>query len=164
MLKKIALAALGLLLLHSSAMAADFSKAIARGKQVQLIGPAGKTITVRERYMVREARVAPDGMTAAWLLEDLSMADMAGEKEIGTLVVYSKGKRRTLSCGVLIRAWWFHQQGQQIAYDCGGRHFAGVEVLFDTRTLKEIARFSQGDVAYEQRPAWSKSGDAAPQE
>lgn len=160
MLKKIALAALGSLLLHSSAMAADYTKAIARGMQVQLVTTAGRTITVREKYTVQDAVVAPDGMAAAWLLEDLTLDDTPGEKGASTLVIYSKGKRRTLACRQLIRQFWFHQQGQQIAYDCGGRHFAGTEVLFDTGTLKELARFYQGDIAHDQRPAWSQAADA----
>lgn len=49
---------------------------------------------------------------------------------------------------------------EQIAYDCGGMHFAGNEVLFDTRTLKEIAHFHQGDVDLDKRPAWSSDKDA----
>lgn len=161
MMKKFTLAALGTLLLHGSATAADYKAAMVRGKQVQVLTTAGKTITVRERYPVQDVHVAPDGMAVAWLLEDLTMADAPGEKGVSTLVVYSKGKRRTLTCGQLIRQFWFHQQGQQIAYDCGGRHFAGMEVLFDTRTLKELARLYQGDVAHDQRPAWSRSADAA---
>lgn len=161
MLKKIALAALGSLLLQGSAIAADYKGAVARGKQVQLVTMAGKTITVREKFQVRDVRVAPDGMAVAWLLEDIALEDAPDEKQIATLVVYRKGKRRTLSCGQLIREYWFHQQGRQIAYDCGGRHFAGIEVLFDTRTLKELARFYQGDVAHDQRPAWSAAADAA---
>jgi hypothetical protein len=157
MIKKIALATLGALLLQGSAMAADYKAAFARGKQVRVLTTAGKTITVRERYPVRDARVAPNGMAAAWLLVDETLEEPEGETGTATLVVYSKGKRRAVPCQQLIREYWFHAQGQQIAYDCGGRHFAGNEVLFDTTTLKEIARFNQGDVPYDKRPTWSSS-------
>lgn len=147
-MNKFARAILAALLLQTSAMAADFKDVHVRGKQVKLVGTAGKVVTVQEKYPVRDARVAPDGMAAAWRLVD-------EEEEAATLVVYRKGKRRTLPCGQLIREYWFWQQGQKIAYDCGGRHFAGNEVLFDTRTLKEIARFHQADIPYGKRPPWS---------
>jgi hypothetical protein len=163
MMKKLVLGALGALLLHSAAMAADYKAASVRGKQVRVLTTSGKTITVRERYPARDARVAPDGMAAAWLLVDETLEEPAGETGAATLVVYSKGKRRTVPCQQLIRDYWFHAQGQQIAYDCGGRHFAGNEVLFDTRTLKEIARFNQADVPVDQRPSWSSSADATPE-
>lgn len=164
MMKQIALAILGALLLQSGAMAADYKAAFARGKQVRLLTVAGKAITVREKYPVRDARVAPDGMAAAWLLVDEILEEPPGETGAATLVVYSKGKRRTLPCNLLIRDYWFHAQGQQIAYDCGGRHFAGNEVLFDTHTLKEIARFNQGDVPFDKRPSWSSSSANAESE
>jgi hypothetical protein len=146
--KIVALGILAALLLQASAMAADVKHVHVRGKQVNVVGTTGKVMTVREKYPVRDARVAPNGMAAAWLLVD-------EEADAATLVVYRKGKRRTVQCGQVIRDYWFAQQGEQIAYDCGGRHFAGNEVLFDTRTLKEIARFHQADIPFEKRPAWS---------
>jgi hypothetical protein len=146
--KTFALGILAALLLQASAMAADFKQVHVRGMQVKVVGTTGKVITVREKYPVRDARVAPNGMAAAWLLID-------EEAEAATLVVYLKGKRRTVQCNQLIREYWFWEQGGKIAYDCGGRHFAGNEVLFDTRTLKEIARFHQADIPIEKRPAWS---------
>ncbi len=160
-MKKLALALVGALLAHPNIHAADFKKAHARGTQVKLVTTAGKTITVREKYPVREVRVAPDGKTVAWLLDDLSPEEAAGAVGAATLVVYSKAVRRTLPCPQLIRGYWFARAGKHIAYDCGGRHFEGQEVLFDTRTLKEIERFHQADVAPGKRPAWSSSGPGA---
>ncbi len=159
----IALSACGALLLQSTSIAADYKAANTRGKQVQLMTTVGQTIKMRENYVVHDARVAPDGMTAAWLLQDVVTDESTNERGASTLVVYRAGKRRTLSCGQLIREYWFYQQGQQIAYDCGGRHFAGNEVLFDTRTLKELARFHQAEVPTEKRPSWSSSAGAAPE-
>ena len=164
MIKKTALAALAALLLPGSAIAADYKEAIARGKQVKLLTTAGKTIIVREKYPVHDARVAPDGMTAAWLLVDVTFDDPPDETGVATMVVYRKGKRRTVPCYQLIREYWFHAQGKQIAYDCGGRHFAGNEVLFDTHTLKEVARFHQADVPIDKRPSWSSSDGIVPKE
>ena len=142
-----------------TSMAADFTRAHADGQKVAIATSTGKHIIVREKYQVREVRIAPNGMAAAWLLEDISM-EPSDEKGSGTLVVYRKGKRRPIACGQLIRDYWFWEKGQKIAYDCGGRHFAGNEVLFDTRTLKELERFNQSEVPPEKRPEWSASGNA----
>lgn len=147
-------------LLQASATAADFRQAHGRGKQVSMITTAGKVITIREKYPVREVRMAPNGMAVAWLLVDITLEEPAGEVGAATLVVYRKGKRHAVECRGLIRDYWFWQRGKKIAYDCGGRHFAGDEVLFDTRTLKEIDHFSQAEVAPDKRPPWSSSSDA----
>lgn len=151
-MKKCVLGIAGILLLQPVAMAADFKQAHAGGKQVTLVTTAGKVIIVRETYPVREVRMAPDRMAVAGLLADVALEEPAGEVGAATLVLYRKGKRRTVACSVFIRDYWFWQQGQKIADDCGGRHFAGDEVLFDTRTLREIDRFSQAEVAVDKRP------------
>jgi hypothetical protein len=50
---------------------------------------------------------------------------------------------------------WFLRDGNQVAIDCGGKHFAGREILYDTRTGKELASFDEADVPMNQRPQWS---------
>ena len=157
-MKAIFYAVLASSLMHSPVVSADFSNAHADGHKVEIATSTGKHIIVREKYPVREVRIAPNGMAATWLLEDISM-EPSDEKGSGTLVVYRKGKRRAISCGQLIRDYWFWEKGQKIAYDCGGRHFASNEVLFDIRTLKELERFHQAEVPPKKRPAWSASGD-----
>lgn len=144
---------------YSAAAAAELAKAHARGQNAEIFTTSGKHIIVREKYPVREVRIAPNGMAAAWLLQDIAM-EASDEKGSGTLVVERKGRRRTIACGQLIRDYWFWENGQKIAYDCGGRHFAGNEVLFDIGTLKELEHVHQAEVPPQERPAWSASGDA----
>lgn len=162
-MKIVTLVLFGALLIPPRAEAADIQQVHASGKHVTLVMTGGDSRKVRERYAVRDARVAPDGMASAWLLADIVLEEPAGEVGASTLVVYRKGKRRTLPCGQLIREYWFVENGRKIAYDCGGRHFAGNEVLFDIRTLKEIARFHQTDVATNKRPAWSATSADSPE-
>lgn len=154
---------LAAVMVQPSPKAADFRQAYASGKQVTLVMTSGDVRKLREKYTVRDTRVAPDGMASAWLLADITLEEPAGEVGASTLVVYRKGKRRTVACGQLIREYWFVENGRKIAYDCGGRHFAGNEVLFDTRTLKEISRFHQSDVATDKRPAWSAASADSPE-
>lgn len=143
------------LLLPARASAADFKQAQASGKQLRLTTASGKVVTIKEHHAVRALRLAPDGMAAAWLLDDEVSDSPAGARYAATLVVYRKGQRATLACKQAIRAYWFVQQGKHIAFDCGGHHFDGDDVLFDTVTLKEIERFHQADVPSEKRPPWS---------
>ena len=157
-MKKPGLFWLALVLLHAGAGAADLTHAQGLGKQVTLVTKSGKVLMVREKYPVREVLLAQDGMAAAWLLDDVSAAETAGESASSSLVVYRNGKRRVLACGQLIREYWFWENGRKIAFDCSGNHFAGNEVLFDTLTLKEVDRFHQADVPPERRPPWSASG------
>lgn len=162
-MKRYRIVVLATLMLPAEACAADYTAALARGNHVQLLTTAGKTINVRENYLIRDARIAPDGMAAAWLLLDVAADERLSEHGASTLVIYTGGGRRTLVCSQLIREYWFHAQGREIAYDCGGRHFAGNEVLFDTRTLTEKARFHQAEIPIGRRPAWSSSAQFVPE-
>lgn len=92
---------------------------------------------------------APNGMAAAWLLE--------GREGAQDLVIYYSGQTHILHCEPYIRTFWFWNQGLQLGMDCGGSHLAGQEILYDTATRAEIARFDQADVAPENRPEWSYS-------
>jgi hypothetical protein len=49
--------------------------------------------------------------------------------------------------------------GNRIAIDCGGLHFAGREILYDVKTLKELDSFDQMTVPTNKRPTWSLSSD-----
>ena len=74
------------------------------------------------------------------------------------LVIYQSGKISSLECHPFIRDYWFRKNGSQIAIDCGGRHFAGTETLYDIKTARKISSFYEGDVPLEKRPDWS-NGD-----
>jgi hypothetical protein len=50
-------------------------------------------------------------------------------------------------------------KGKRIGIDCGGTHFAGREILYDVKTLKQIDAFDQADVSTNKRPEWSASRD-----
>jgi hypothetical protein len=75
------------------------------------------------------------------------------------LLIYRDGETASLKCTPFIRDYWFWQNGGQVAMDCGGRRFAGHEILYDTRTLKELARFDQAEVPPGKRPDWSNGDD-----
>jgi hypothetical protein len=69
--------------------------------------------------------------------------DRPGSEE---LMIYRNEKISSIKCAPFIRDYWFWQNGRQGVIYCGGRHFAGNEILYDSRTLKELASFYQGDV------------------
>ena len=58
-----------------------------------------------------------------------------------------------------IREFWFWKDGSRIAIDCGGSHFAGRELLYDSATLKQLDSFDQAVVPLGKRPEWSSSRD-----
>jgi hypothetical protein len=104
-------------------------------------------------------KLAPDNETVAWLKLNTWKAegdDTPGSEE---LVIYRNGKSSSIKCTPFIRDYWFWQNGSQIAIDCGGRRFSGREILYDARTLKELANFDQAEVPLEKRPDWSNSDD-----
>ncbi|NVM78192.1 hypothetical protein FHW83_004016 [Duganella sp. SG902] len=89
---------------------------------------------------------SPDGKSAAWQVKD------------DEIRLYRNGETRSLKCGPFIREFWFWKDGSQIAIDCGGSHFAGREILYDSATLKQLDSFDQAVVPLEKRPEWSSSG------
>lgn len=105
-----------------------------------------------------ELKLAPDNETVAWLVINNWIAE--GDIKPGSeeLIIYRDGKIASIKCSPFIRNYWFWKDGRQVAIDCGGRHFAGREILYDTATLKEVSRFDQNDVPMEKHPDWS-NGD-----
>jgi len=88
----------------------------------------------------------------SWIAE----GDIGPESE--ELAIYHRGKITSIKCSPFIRDYWFWKNGRQVAIDCGGRHFAGREILYDIENLKEISSFDQNKVLLEKRPDWS-NGD-----
>jgi hypothetical protein len=100
-------------------------------------------------------KLAPDRETVAWLVMNTWIAegdDGPGSEE---LMLYRDGKFSSLKCTPFIRDYWFWMNGDQIAIDCGARHFAGRETLYDTRTMRELSSFDEAKVPLESRPDWS---------
>lgn len=157
-LKSLARALVIAMLGQTIASAGDFTGGHSKGQTVSLIRANGKIITIREKYKIRDLQIASDGMTAAWQLVNTRIDDAAPLVSSDILVIYRIGKRRTITCGPMIRDFWFWERGRQIAYDCGGLHFGGNNVLLDTATLRAIASFHDHDVPFEERPRWANEG------
>lgn len=128
-------------------------------KNVHIITSTGKQINISKKIHAMEVELSPDKKTAVWLVEE--KIDMGSGLENASLElgVYNEGRVRTIGCGRIIRSYWFWMNGKRIAIDCGGKHFAGHEILYDTSTLVELVSFDQAEVPLEKRPSWSKSGD-----
>jgi len=126
---------------------------------VHVITGNGRHQQITHMGNARKLKLANDGNTVAWLVMNAWVAE--GDIKPGSeeLVIYRDGKAASIKCTPFIRDYWFWQNGEKIAIDCGGRHFAGREILYDTRTLKELATFDQAEVPLEKRPDWSNGDD-----
>lgn len=114
---------------------------------VHLVTAAGKDLRMAGKATGENAQLAVDGNSAAW---------QAADNEIR---LYRQGKTRSIRCDPFIREFWFWKNGSRIAIDCGGSHFAGREILYDSNTLKKLDSFDQAEVPTEKRPEWSASSD-----
>lgn len=104
-------------------------------------------------------KLSPDNETVAWLVLNTWKEegdDIPGSEE---LAIYRKQRQTSIKCTPFIRDYWFPNGGKKIAIDCGGRRFAGREILYDIKTLKIIASFDQADVPLEKRPTCSRDQD-----
>jgi hypothetical protein len=154
---RIALAASALALsLHAEAAA--FKDVYIDGAgQVHLVTAAGKDLHIAGKRSAINPQLAPDGNSAAWLV--MAPADAKGEAGANEVRLYRDGKARAIKCDPFIRDFWFWKGGSRIAIDCGGSHFAGREILYDSATLKQLDSFDQATVPAEKRPEWSSSSD-----
>ena len=125
-------------------------------RNVHVMTQAGKDIQLIDTNNAINPKLSPDGKTAAWLI---NFSQNAEENLANELVIYRKGKKRSVQCEPLIRDYWFWKKGSYIAIDCGGTHFAGKEILYNANTLKKISEFNQLEVPMEKRPAWSNLSD-----
>lgn len=126
-------------------------------KNVHVVTAHGTLHRLTDKGNATSLKLAPDGETVAWLVMNPWAAegdDGPGSEE---LVIYRNKKVNSIKCRPFIRDYWFWMNGSQVAIDCGGRHFAGREILYDTRTLKELSSFDQAEVPLEKRPAWSNN-------
>jgi hypothetical protein len=128
-------------------------------RNVHIINDHGRDSQITDEGNASTLKLAPDRETVAWLVMNTWIAkddDGSGSEE---LIVYRDGTRSSLKCTPFIRGYWFWKNGNQIAIDCGARHFAGRETLYDTRTMRELASFDEAKVPPEKRPDWSDANN-----
>lgn len=124
-------------------------------RNVHIINTHDRDSQITSKGNAGSLKLAPDRETVAWLIMNTWTAegdDGPGSEE---LMVYRNGKLRSIKCTPFIRDYWFWMNGSQIAIDCGGRHFAGQETLYDTKTMRELSSFDEAEVPLEKRPNWS---------
>lgn len=128
-------------------------------QNVHIVGKNGRSVQVTHEGRATSLKTAPDNKTIAWLVMNDWVAEGDVKPGSAELVIYRNGKAASIKCTPFIRDFWFWQNGNRIAIDCGGRHFAGSEILYDIRTLKELENFHQAQVPLDKRPPWSSAND-----
>jgi hypothetical protein len=126
-------------------------------RNVHIINGYGLDIKITSKGNSDSLKLAPNRKAVAWLVMNTWTAegdDRPGSEE---LVIYRGGKYSSIKCTPFIRDYWFWMNGSQIAIDCGGRHFAGREILYDTRTMRELSSFDEAKVPLKKRPDWSEA-------
>lgn len=149
-----------LILLFSAALATPasagtWSRIVLDEKgHVHLVQADGKAVRVSRHGRALNPLLAPDGETAAWLVGG-KWSDGEQATDANELAVYRHGRIRKIQCNPLIRAFWFWQDGAYVALDCGGRHFAGRNVLYDLTSFRQVESVDQATVPVDQRPEWA---------
>jgi hypothetical protein len=121
-------------------------------RNVHIVNDHGRVVQITNEGNANLLKLATDRETVAWLVMNTWAAegdDGPGSEE---LIIYRNGKRSSVKCTPFIRDYWFWMNGTQIAIDCGARHFAGREILYDTRTMQELSSFDEAKVPLEKRP------------
>lgn len=124
-------------------------------RNVHIINDHGKDTQITNKGNANLLKLATDRETVAWLVMNTWTAegdDGPGSEE---LIIYRNGERSSVKCTPFIRDYWFWMNGTRIAIDCGARHFAGREILYDTRTMRELSSFDEAKVPLGKRPDWS---------
>ena len=149
-----------LLFLCTTANSETLKKAYLDSKgNVHLITEKGRHYQPSRKASATSIKLAPNNETVGWLVMNSWIPP--GETIPGAeeLVIYREGKTSSIKCTPFIREFWFWKNGDQVAINCGGLHFAGREILYDTRSLKEVASFDEADVPLGSRPEWSSNDD-----
>lgn len=126
-------------------------------RNVHIVNDHDRDLKITDKGNAGSLMLAPNRETVAWLTMNTWVAegdDGPGSEE---LVIYRDGKFNSIKCTPFIRDYWFWMNGSQIAIDCGGRHFAGREILYDTKTVRELSSFDEAVVPLAKRPNWSNS-------
>jgi hypothetical protein len=148
-----------ILLISAQANSAIIEKAYLDSQNnVHFLDRNGKDVKITNDRKASEVSLSPDHRTIAWLIKETEKTDEGVEMGPSKLVIYRDGKARKIQCQPFIRGYWFWKSGAQFAIDCGGEHFAGWEILYDTESLKILKSFHQAEIPFEKRPDWS-NGD-----
>ena len=129
---------------------------IDKEKNVHIISAEDRDEKISKSGDAAGATLSPDKRSAAWLVLNSWIAEGDIEPGASQLAIYRDGQLRHIQCEPFIRDYWFWMQGRQVAIDCGGRHFAGTQSLFDIDTLLMIDSFFQPHIPEDKRPVWSK--------
>lgn len=124
-------------------------------RNVHIINNHGRDTQITSTANANSLKLAPNKETVAWLVMNTWIAEGDDEPGSEELTIYRKGKFSSIKCTPFIRDYWFWMNGDQIAIDCGARHFAGHEILYDATTMREISSFDETKVPLEKRPDWS---------
>jgi hypothetical protein len=120
------------------------------------VNTLGHDLQITKTGDATSLKIATNNEIAAWLVMNKWIAEGDTEPQSEELKIYQNWVVKSIKCSLFIRDFWFWLNGNKIAIDCGGRHFAGWEILYDTKSLKKIASFDQNEVPSEKRPDWSR--------
>lgn len=123
---------------------------------VHVVNTLGNDLQITKTGGATSLKIATNNEIAAWLVINKWIAEGDSEPQSEELKIYQNREIKSIKCSLFIRDFWFWLNGKKIAIDCGGRHFAGWEILYDTKSLKKIASFDQNEVPSEKRPDWSR--------
>lgn len=126
-------------------------------RNVHIVNEHDRDSKITNKRNADAVKLAPDKETVAWLILNTWVAERDDDRGSEELIIYRAGKFNSIKCTPFIRDYWFWMDGRQIAIDCGGRHFAGREILYDTKTLRELSSFDEAEVPLEKRPNWSNA-------
>lgn len=145
--------------LSTQVHAANLSQAYLDDSQnVHVVTTEGRDLKLTAKGHGAKVMLSPDGESAVWLVNRDWTVNSEHESGASELAIYRQGHIRSIKCEPFIRDYWFWRKGSRIAIDCGGRHFAGREILYDIRTLRMVDSFDQATVPVDERPSWSASG------
>ena len=125
-------------------------------KNVHIISAEGRDEKISKSGDAADATLSPDKRSAAWRVLTAWIAEGDTEPGASQLAIYRDGQLRHIKCEPFIRDYWFWMQGRLVAIDCGGRHFAGTQSLYDIDTLRMLESFFQPDIPEDRHPVWSK--------
>jgi hypothetical protein len=122
---------------------------------VHVVTQEGNDIRVTKSGRNREPLLAADRRTVAWIKVHIDDVKANYSKSEGTVYLFAGGRIKHLRCDPFVRDFWFVDRGSKIGIDCGGLHFAGIEELHDTSSMKLLETMDQSTVPMDKRPAWS---------
>lgn len=130
---------------------------------VHIVFPDGRDKQISSMGHAAHASLAPDQRSAAWLVLNTGTEEGDAGPGASQLAIYANNRLRHIHCEPFIRDYWFWKGGTQVAIDYGGRHFAGIVIVYDAQTLQKIESVFPADLPEDRRPAWSRpesNGDA----